>query len=71
MGMSSYILDLEDKFQYEEVPNIVKDCDCVEEAINRSEEKRQKEWDEYYKWVAEQEELYKAQKKAELIMREL
>ena len=44
MGMSSYILDLEDKFQYEEVPNIVKDCDCVEEAINRSEEKRQKEY---------------------------
>ena len=31
MGMSSYILDLEDKFQYEV-------------AINRSEEKRQKEY---------------------------
>ena len=36
-----------------------------EQKWHAEQETRQKEWDEYYKWVAEQEKLYKAQKKAE------
>jgi len=36
-----------------------------EERWMKEQESRQKEWDEYYKWVAEQEKLYEEQKKAE------
>jgi len=40
MGMSSYILDLEDKFIDVDVPEIIKDSDSLQEAQLRAEEKR-------------------------------
>jgi len=40
MGMSSYILDLEDKFIDVEVAEIIKDSDTLQEAQLRAEEKR-------------------------------
>ena len=40
MGMSSYILDLEDKFIDIEVPEIIKDSDTLQEAQLRAEDKR-------------------------------
>jgi|TARA_S200002703_G_scaffold155190_1_gene159026 hypothetical protein len=39
MGMSSYILDQEEKFIGTDVPEIIKDSDTLEEAIKRAEEK--------------------------------
>ena len=40
MGMSSYVLDLEDKFIDVEVAEIIKDSDTLQEAQLRAEEKR-------------------------------
>ena len=40
MGMSSYILDLEDKFIDVEVAEIIKASDTLQEAQLRAEEKR-------------------------------
>ena len=40
MGMSSYILDLEDKFIDVEVAEIIKDSDTLQEAQLRAEDKR-------------------------------
>ena len=40
MGMSAYILDLEDKFIDIEVPEIIKDSDTLQEAQLRAEDKR-------------------------------
>ena len=37
MGMSSYILDCEDKFINKEVPEIISDSDTLEEAPKRAE----------------------------------
>lgn len=37
MGMSSYILDCEDKFINKEVPEIISDSDTLEEAQKRAE----------------------------------
>ena len=45
MGMSSYILDLEDKFIDFEVPEIIKDSDTLQEAQLRAEEKRVMNYD--------------------------
>lgn len=44
MGMSSYILDLEDKFIDVEVAEIIKDSDTLQEAQLRAEEKREKNY---------------------------
>ena len=44
MGMSSYILDLEDKFIDVEVAEIIKDSDTLQEAQLRAEEKRVKDY---------------------------
>ena len=40
MGMSSYVLDLEDKFIDVEVAEIIKDSDTLQEAQLRAEDKR-------------------------------
>ena len=45
MGMSSYILDLEDKFIDVEVAEIIKDSDTLQEAQLRAEEKRVMNYD--------------------------
>ena len=45
MGMSSYIMDLEDRFQYIDVPKIISECETVEEAIKKADEHRKKEFD--------------------------
>ena len=45
MGMSSYIMDLEDKFQYTDIPKIISQSETVEEAIKKADEHRKKEFD--------------------------
>ena len=40
MGMSSYILDLEDKFIDVDVPEIIKNSDTLQEAQFKAEETR-------------------------------
>ena len=40
MGMSSYILDCEDKFIDVEVPEIIKNSDSLQEAQFKAEERR-------------------------------
>ena len=40
MGMSSYILDYEDKFIDVEVPEIIKNSDSLQEAQFKAEEQR-------------------------------
>jgi len=40
MGMSSYVLDLEDKFIDVELAEIIKDSDTLQEAQLRAEDKR-------------------------------
>ena len=47
MGMSSYIIDLEDKFQYTDIPKIISQSETVEEAIKKADEHRKKEFDSY------------------------
>lgn len=36
MGMSTYIMDLEDKFLHKDIPEIIKECETVEEAIDKA-----------------------------------
>ena len=45
MGMSTFIMDLEDRFQYTDVPKIISECETVEEAIKRADDHRKKEYD--------------------------
>ena len=45
MGMSSHIMDLEDRFQYTDVPKIISESVSIEEAIKKADDHRKKEYD--------------------------
>ena len=44
MGMSSHIMDLEDRFQYTDVPKIISESETIEEAIKKADDHRKKEY---------------------------